>query len=402
MKRRQFLAGSGLAFGGLAMAGGALAAPGEPGPVPRKLPPLAPMKSAMDRILSVESCSRPFRTKGPRIEAERVGGKTVIHNYGHGGAGWSLSWGSGRVAVELAKATREPRVAIIGCGAIGLTTALVAQRAGLKVRIYTKEYMPFVRSFRASGQWSPSARVCTTEHATPELRRRWEQMARYSYFMWNSFLGLPGSPVEWISNYKVSDKPFATGTSLYTHKPFDGEPEYPHLEDDHTPDLMSGMDVVAPGDHPFAVPHVRRGNNLIFNIPAYGRMLMSDFLAHGGELVIREFDSVRQFASLPERTIIHSTGYAAKVLAKDDAMVPVKGTTAKLIPQPEVDYGLAYEEGNIYTIPRRDALVLQFWTKGDYGNESEIPDMANVRGAVERLAKFYAQFGGARTSGGGE
>lgn len=325
-----------------------------------------------------------------------MGTKTIIHNYGHGGAGWSLSWGSGRRAVEMAKATRENRIAVIGCGAIGLTTALVAQRAGLKARIYTKEYMPLVRSFRASGQWSPSARVCTMEHATPEFRRTWEQMARYSYYMWNSMLGLPGNPVEWIANYKVSDRPFASGTSLYTHVPFAGEPEYPHLEDDHTPDLMSSMETLGREDHPFPVPHVRRGNNLIFNIPAYARMLMTDFLAQGGELVIREFENIRQFQALPERTIIHSTGYAARALAKDESMVPVKGTTAKLVPQPEVDYGLAYEDANLYTIPRRDAMVVQFWTQGDYGNESETPDMANVRGAIERLAKFYSQFGSSR------
>ena len=36
---------------------------------------------------------------------ERVGDKTVIHNYGRGGSGWSLSWGSSRIAVEKAMAT---------------------------------------------------------------------------------------------------------------------------------------------------------------------------------------------------------------------------------------------------------------------------------------------------------
>jgi D-amino-acid oxidase len=28
-----------------------------------------------------------------RLEAERIGNATVIHNYGHGGAGFTLSWG---------------------------------------------------------------------------------------------------------------------------------------------------------------------------------------------------------------------------------------------------------------------------------------------------------------------
>ena len=42
-------------------------------------------------------CVRPFRAAGPRLNVERVGDQTVVHNYGHGGSGWSLSWGSGAI-----------------------------------------------------------------------------------------------------------------------------------------------------------------------------------------------------------------------------------------------------------------------------------------------------------------
>jgi D-amino-acid oxidase len=38
---------------------------------------------------------RPTRSE-IRLEAERVGGVSVVHNYGHGGAGVSLSWGCAR------------------------------------------------------------------------------------------------------------------------------------------------------------------------------------------------------------------------------------------------------------------------------------------------------------------
>ena len=37
---------------------------------------------------------RPFRKSGVRIERTRLhDGRTVVHNYGHGGAGFTLSWG---------------------------------------------------------------------------------------------------------------------------------------------------------------------------------------------------------------------------------------------------------------------------------------------------------------------
>jgi D-amino-acid oxidase len=46
---------------------------------------------------------RPFRRSGVRLERDRLGdGRTVIHNYGHGGAGFTLSWGCAREVLEVA------------------------------------------------------------------------------------------------------------------------------------------------------------------------------------------------------------------------------------------------------------------------------------------------------------
>lgn len=404
VERREFLKAAGLAMAAVSAAPlraensgtnalTSLDANTVPGPAVRTRAPLAPVKISMDRMLSLEACLRPFRPQGPRIEAERMGRKTIVHNYGHGGSGWSLSWGAGRRAVALAKATGEEKVAVIGCGAIGLTTAVVAQRAGLKVRIYTKDQIPYVRSFRATGVWSPSARICSLEHATPEFRKSWEEMARYSYFQYSSMLGLPGNPVEWIEGYKLSDTPFAAGASLYTHAPYPGEPEYPHLEDDHTPDLMTAMQPLTKDQHPFPVEYVRRVNMMMFNIPAYARMLMQDFLMAGGELVIKEFESPRQFQDLREKTIIHATGYAARDLLKDNSLVPVRGQTARFIPQPEVDYAISYDSQNVYTIPRRDGLIVQEWSPGDYGNDREAPNLEATRASVEKLARLCAAMG---------
>jgi D-amino-acid oxidase len=36
---------------------------------------------------------RPVRDGGPRVEAVRAGSGTIVHAYGHGGAGMTLSWG---------------------------------------------------------------------------------------------------------------------------------------------------------------------------------------------------------------------------------------------------------------------------------------------------------------------
>ena len=46
---------------------------------------------------------RPFRKSGVRLERDLLrDGRAVIHNYGHGGAGFTLSWGCAREVLEAA------------------------------------------------------------------------------------------------------------------------------------------------------------------------------------------------------------------------------------------------------------------------------------------------------------
>jgi hypothetical protein len=158
------------------------------------LPQILPIRATVDRIFRVTVCLRPFRAAGPRLDVERVGDKTIVHNYGHGGSGWSLSWGSSTIAVAKAMAFGERDVAVIGCGALGLTSAILLQRAGAKVTIYAKERPPEVRSSRATGTWSPDSRVALTNAVAPDFPRLWEKMCRYSFHMYESYLGIAGNP----------------------------------------------------------------------------------------------------------------------------------------------------------------------------------------------------------------
>jgi D-amino-acid oxidase len=55
------------------------------------------------RVLAERVGLRPFRKSGVRLERDRLrDGRTVIHNYGHGGAGFTLSWGCAREVLQLA------------------------------------------------------------------------------------------------------------------------------------------------------------------------------------------------------------------------------------------------------------------------------------------------------------
>ena len=97
---------------------------------------LGPVKVSRDRIIREIVGLRPFRAEGFVVEAQRVGAKLLVHNYGHGGAGITLSWGTASQAVDLIRGfspapvarSRRPaprRFAVIGCGVNGLSTAIM-------------------------------------------------------------------------------------------------------------------------------------------------------------------------------------------------------------------------------------------------------------------------------------
>ena len=337
-----------------------------------------------DRLIDISVCTRPFRMQGPRIESEHCFGKTVVHHYGHGGSGWSLSWGSARVAMGLVLAHRPRRIAVIGAGAIGLTTARVAQRAGLRVRIYCKDRPPEVRSSAATGLWTPDSRLCASAAMPPGFESAWEAMARSSFKTYQSLLGIEGAPVEWRDGYALSDIPFEQPL------PDDpDEPAYPDLTARLT-DIHPRSKTLRPGEHPFRASHVRRFTQMTFNIASYQRLLMDDFEREGGEFETREFRHPREFGGLRESVIVNCTGYGARELLGDESIIPVRGQTARLIPQPEVDYMLSYRGHNLIVVPRRDGLLVATQEPHDFNNPDARIDRAVSEAAVERLAQLFA------------
>jgi glycine/D-amino acid oxidase-like deaminating enzyme len=376
MRRREFLE---MTAAGLVMAGATshAQAPDSVANAPG-LEPFPKIRASMDRIIATTVCTRPFRPQGPRVETERLGRKTIVHNYGHGGSGWSLSWGSSALAVNLALATKAPDIAVIGCGALGLTSALLARRAGLKVTIYAKERPPDVRSTLATGNWSPASRFCTVEHATLELSARWEEMTRISFRIYQSLLGLPGDPVEWRDNYFLSE-PLPP-----IERAAPAEPHYASLTE-RVRDIMPRAELLPAGTHPFPTPVVQRFSNMIFNISAYQRLLVSDFLRAGGVIETRVFESPSELAKLREKTLINATGYGARALFGDDSLVPVRGQLTRLIPQPEITYGLVYAN-RWAMLPRRDGIVLQAYESDRYGSEDVTPDRAEADRLITSVA----------------
>jgi D-amino-acid oxidase len=392
MDRRSFLAGTTLAALTACTARRRTSATAQPLPaLPTydAVPKLMPVRAHADRIFRITVCTRPFRAAGPRLDVERVGEKIVVHNYGHGGSGWSLSWGSSRIAADNAMSTGEREIAVIGCGALGLTSAILLQRAGAKVTIYAKERPPEVRSARATGSWTPDSRIALAKSIGADFPALWEKMCRYSFHMYESYLGMPGNPVEWTDRYTLWDD-----ETPQRSQPSGARSEALEFAQfrERVADLTPRSRDLPPGAHPFPTRYARRNSSLMFNVAGYARQLVNDFLVEGGRIEPVEFRDPSELTRLPQKTIVNATGYGARALWKDESIVPVRGQIAWLIPQPEVNYGVMYR--NIFVLSRRDGIVVQDAGIGDmegYNVANEEPDRAAAEASIEVIADLFGR-----------
>lgn len=334
---------AGVSLAGASLAGASLFAGGcatvRPIARRRRLPPV--LVDAAREIRTVVGL-RPFRRSGFRVAAERIGDQLVVHNYGHGGSGVTMSWGTANLATRLALDGSDARaVAVLGSGAVGLASARLLQLRGASVTVYTAALPPDTTSNIAGAQWFPFY-AYRRGALTGAFREQFLAAARFSYRWYQSLVG-GGYGVRWMTNYHLDDVPFANENSLLgTHSPI--RELIPELAD-------------LPRDaHPFAAASVRRFDTLMIEPPIYLNALLRDVRLAGGNLVVRRFATAADLASLPERTIVNCTGLGARELFGDDELTPVKGQLTVLLPQPEVDYAVL--SGDLYMFSRRDGVLL--------------------------------------------
>lgn len=374
IERRHFLGGASAALlAGCVRAPLPLAAP----PAPR----LTPLRADPHHLMKVTVCLRPFRPAGPRLEAERFDERTVVHNYGHGGSGWSLGWGCADEAAGLARSGSANQFAVIGAGVIGLTTALRLLETGASVTIYAAELPAETRSARATGVWSPSSRIGLAPAVAPTFAERWERWARASFAAHRDMVGLVGDPVEYLPSYEVVDRdapnrPGGTQPFLHIHR----------RVRDLTPPWR-GLDEY---ENPFAGRETAMGQAMVFNVASYADRLVPAFMLRGGSMVRRSFPDRAAVLALPEPVIINCMGYGARAIWGDDNLVPVRGQISWLVPQPDARYALYYD--GVSTVSRRDGVVVQ--SLGDnedfgYGDANETADRGETERSLAKIRRLW-------------
>jgi len=297
----------------------------------------ARVRVSEDRVIRTVVGLRPFRASGFVVRVEKLGDQTVVHNYGHGGGGITLSWGTSALAVDEAWKTGATRFAVLGCGAVGLATARLLQQRGAEVTIYAKDLPPNTTSNIAGGQWAPTS-VMDRARRTAESDALLARAARLSHRLYQQ---LPATEfgIRWLENYILSDQPLEEW-----------------WEQDLVRDLYPELRPLGPRDHPFPARYARRFTTMLIEPPIYLNAMLRDVRLAGGRIVVRELESREQVRELAEPVVVNCTGLGAKALFGDEELEPVKGQLTFLLPQPEVDY-IVITEG-LYMFPRRDGILL--------------------------------------------
>jgi len=358
MNRRAFLKVSSVSAVGFGLSGCAASSsrPATTPAGPHRPVVVPPVKASWDRVIRTTVGLRPHRDAGFVLKADKLDDRLLVHNYGHGGAGMSLAWGTGLIAAEFATAHQARQAAVIGCGSVGLTSARQLQRRGFDVTIYALAVPPNVTSNMSLAGFTPASGLVEQDRRTNEWDAQYRRAAEISYRQLQLMAG-PVYGVSWLDNFTLTD---------------DQPSQNPQPRVSERPNLMAGFDagreVYGPGEHPFPTRYAIRNPTIRIEPNIYLDALVREFLLWGGHIVIRKFDTPRDLMSLREPIVINCTGLGARDLFGDRELLPLKGQLTVLIPQPEVNY---HTQGGtrtpqperpgslgIHMMPRNDGIAL--------------------------------------------
>ncbi len=309
---------------------------------PLSLRPFARPSIDMSLITHTRVGLRPYRASGFVVKGERFGDKLVIHNYGHGGGGITMSWGSSMLAVRELPDLADKRAAVLGGGIMGLTTARLLQERGWSVTIHAKALSPDTTSDVAGGLWAPTS-VFRLGDETPEFLAQFVEALRYSHDVFSKQAGR-GIGVNWVENYYLSRE---------RNQPRD----FYYL--DRWPELFPSIAELSPGEHPFSAPYALRHLSLLIEPAIYLPRLMGEIRQAGGTIEQREMRGLDDVLALSQPVVFNCTGLGARELFGDTELTPVRGQLAFMPADERVDYVThGSGEGLLYMFPRADGILL--------------------------------------------
>jgi D-amino-acid oxidase len=294
---------------------------------------LEPPDLSDDRIMRVVCGLRPCRRGGLRIEAETLGKKTIVHNYGQGGCGVTIGFGCAAVVREIVRTvadTDEP-VGVLGGGVTGMTAARALLAGGYRVRVYADRWAGQTTSDIAGGLWLPTG---IEPGETAEQQERFERILHLSHEAYGT-LDRVRYGVESLPVYEPSYAPHCS--EYFVGGVIDEPVEMERL-------AIAGP---ARGGRGFRTDFV--------HTPRFLRTLLEDIRNAGAETVTTSFQDLDAIRSLPERVLVNCLALGSRVLFGDERVYPAYGVLVHAQP---ADLGYVIHDGYKYMFPREDALIM--------------------------------------------
>lgn len=302
--------------------------------------PLPDFSSA--NVLEQRVGIRPYRKGSIRMEMEKLEDNTTIfHNYGHGGGGISLSWGSAyEMCAIFEKAipsfNKNEQIAVVGAGIIGLTQAHALLEAGYKnIRLYAKETTPHTTADVAAGVWGPST---VARGETPEQKEQYERVEKKSFEVFKRIAeqqnpDLPG--VAWVESYRI----FNSADERLKNPPF----------------CIKNLEHTTINCNSTLLP-VARYESIVVDISQYLPALLTKVQKLGATVEIRAFQDRNDIQALPEKIVFNCTGLGAREIFNDTNMVPVQGHVVAFKQDPA--HKIAYRLMKYNVDPNKDITAM--------------------------------------------
>ncbi len=250
---------------------------------------------------------------------------------------------------------KHPHITVIGCGIIGLTSAVRLQEAGYRVRVVARDIPPHTTSNKAAAIWEPF-------QVAPEDKV--DAWAAVSYGVYAAEADVPDSGVrmvEWtmVSREASIPKPYWLKDVYYPRD----------LDDSELPaGYASGL--------ARTVRFIHSG--------VYLQRLVNRFHVAGGQLEQRTLSRLDEVDGAPS-AIVNSSGLGARELVDDGEVVGIRGQLAVLRNQPGlrcIGDDLTYDPEPVYIFPRDDEVMLG--GTAEHGREDLEEDMAIRERILER------------------
>jgi D-amino-acid oxidase len=250
------------------------------------------------------------------------------------------------------------RVVVLGAGVIGLTTAVSLLEAGCDVRVVADATVEATTSYIAAGVWFP------THVGPPGKVASWGR---------RTFEVLAGQARDSVPGVIMRES-----LALYRQPP--GRPGWTASVED----LREATPAELPPGYRyglrFAVPQAE--------MPLYLPWLMRRVRDQGGEIVERHVTALAELSDAGVRAVVNCTGLAARDLAADRSVYPVRGQIVR-VTNPGLSLSVRddlHPAGRAYVHPRAGDCILG-GTLEEHRWDTE-PDPATAEAIIARCTEI--------------